>query len=86
MAYGDFKNLKTKTFSYKVFRDKAFNIVKNLKYEVYQRGLAFRFYKFFDKMSTGRDVVNNNIKQNIQLVKELHKRIMRNFKKRTDHL
>ena len=38
-------------------------------------------YKFFDKKSTGSGIVNN--KQNIQLAKELHKPIIRNFKKRT---
>ena len=38
MAYGDFKDLKRRTFSDKVLRDKAFNIAKNLKYGRYQRG------------------------------------------------
>ena len=40
MAYGDFKDLKRRTFSDKVLRDKAFNIAKNPKYDGYQRGLA----------------------------------------------
>ena len=40
-------------------------------------------YKFFDKKSKGSGVVNNEIKQNLQLAKELHKQIIRNFKKRT---
>ena len=45
-------------------------------------------YKFFDKKSKGSGVVNNNNninnnKQNMQLGKELHKPIIRNFKKRT---
>ena len=40
MAYGDFKDLKRRTFSDKVLRDKAFNIAKNPKYDAYQRGLA----------------------------------------------
>ena len=47
MAYGDLKNLKRKTFSDKVFRDKAFNIAKNPKYDGYQRGLASMVYKYF---------------------------------------
>ena len=47
MAYGDFKDLKRKTFSNKVLRDKAFNIAKNPKYDWYQRGLASMVYKFF---------------------------------------
>ena len=49
MAYGDFKDLKKRTFSDKVLRDKAFNIAKNLKYDGYQRGFASTVYKFFDK-------------------------------------
>ena len=48
-------------------------------------------YKFFDKKSAsladksaaGSGVANNRIKQNLQLAKELHKSIIRNFKKRT---
>ena len=40
--------------------------------------------KFFDKTSTsGSGVANNEIKQNLQLVEELHKPIIRNFRKRT---
>ena len=40
MAYGDFKDLKRRTFSDKVLRDKAFNIAKNPKCDGYQRGLT----------------------------------------------
>ena len=36
-------------------------------------------YKFFDKKSTGSGVANNDIKQNLQLAKELHKPIIRKF-------
>ena len=46
-------------------------------------------YKFFDKKSTlltdksvaGGGVANNEIKQNFQLAEELHKPIIRKFKK-----
>ena len=34
-------------------------------------------------MSTGNRVANNKIKQNLQLAKEFHKPVIRNFKKRT---
>ena len=47
IAHGDFKDLKRRTFSDKVFRDKAFNIAKNPKYDGYQRGLASMVYKYF---------------------------------------
>ena len=35
MAYGDLKDLKRRTASGKVLRDKAFNIAKNPKYDGY---------------------------------------------------
>ena len=61
-------------------RDKAFNIAKNPNYDGYQRGLASIVYKFFDKKSEGSRIINN--KENIQLADELHKPIIRKFKKR----
>ena len=45
-------------------------------------------YKFFDKKSTGSGIVNNSnnnnndTKQNLQLAQELHKPIIKKFKKR----
>ena len=82
MAYGDFKDLKKRTFSDNVLKDKAFNIAKNPKYGGYQRGVASMVYKFFDRKSTGSGVANDDIKQNIQLAKELHKAIIENLKKK----
>ena len=54
------------------------------EYDGYQRGLASMIYKFFDEKSTGSgiDNINNEIKQNIELAEELHKPIIRKFKKR----
>ena len=49
MPYGDFKNLKRRTASDKILRDKAFNIAKNPKYDEYQRGLTSMVYKFLIK-------------------------------------
>ena len=49
MAYRDFKDLKRKTTSDKILKDKAFNIVKNPKYDGYQRGVASMVYKVFWK-------------------------------------
>ena len=66
MAYGDFKDLKRRTFSDKVLRDKAFNIAKNPKYDGYQRGLASMVYKSFDKNSAGGGV-NISLEFNEQL-------------------
>ena len=81
MAYGDFKDLEKRKASDKVLRDKAFNTAKNPKYDGYQRGLASMVYKFFDKKSASNGVANNEIKQNLQLAEELHKPIIKNFKK-----
>ena len=53
MAYRDFKDLKRRTLSDKILRDKAFNIAKNPKYDGYQRGLASMVYNVFDKKSLG---------------------------------
>ena len=82
MAYGDFKDIARRTVSDKVWRDKAFNIGKNPKFDGYQTGIASMIYKFFDKKSKGSGVANNEIKQNLQLAEELHKPIIRKFKKR----
>ena len=41
-----------KTAFDKVLRDKAIDIAKNLKYDGYQRDLAFMFYKCFDKKTS----------------------------------
>ena len=76
MAYGDFRDLKRRTASDKILRGKAFNIAKNPKYDVYQRGLASMVYNFFDKKSKGGGIAN---KPNYQLANELHKPIIRKF-------
>ena len=85
MVYAYFKDLAKRTPSDKFLRDKAFNIAKNPKYDGYQRGLASMVYKFFDKKSKGSGVANNEIKQNLQLAEELHKPIIRKFKKRKNY-
>ena len=84
MAYGDFKDLKRRAAAVNVLRDKAFNIAKNPKYDGYQRGLASMVYKFFDKKTKGSGVTfaNKSIPQNEQLAEELHKPIIRKFKRR----
>ena len=49
MAYGDFKDLTRRTASDKMLPDKPFNIAKNLKNDVYQRGFASRVYNLLIK-------------------------------------
>ena len=90
MAYGDFKDLKRRTASDKILRDKAFNIAKNPKCGGCGRGLASVVYKLFDKKSaslpnksvSGSYVANNGIKKKLQLAEKLHKPTIRKFKKR----
>ena len=78
----DFKDLARIIVSDKFLRDKAFNIAKNLKYDGYQRELASMVYKFFNKKSK-ESGVNINVKPSEQLPEELHKPVIRKFKRRT---
>ena len=80
MAYGDFKSLTRRTTSDKILRDKVFNIAKNLEFVGYQRGLASMAYNFFDKKNSDSGIKNeNNLSK--ELGEELHKQIIRKFKK-----
>ena len=80
MAYGDFKDSTKITAADKVLRDKAFNIAIDLKYDGYQTGLTSMVYKFFDKKTAGSGI--KSMQQNEKLAEELHKPIIRKFKKR----
>ena len=83
MAYGDFKDLAKIMASF--WWNKAFNIAKNPKYYGYQRGIASMVYKFFDKKAAGSGVnigANKSAFNNEKLAEELHKPIIRKFKKR----
>ena len=79
MSYGKSKDLTKRTQSDKILRDKAFKIASDPKYDGYQRGLASMVYKFFDKKSSGSGIANE---PNYQLANELHKPIIKKFKKR----
>ena len=78
MAYRKSKDLIKRTESDKVLKDKAFKIPNNPNYGGYQRGLASMVYRFFDKKSKGSDINESNH----QLTNQLHKPIIRKFKKR----
>ena len=91
-AYSDSKNLTKRTVADKILKNKAFDIAKDPKYDGYQRGLASMVSKFFDskvaspdKKSEGSGAKHVNTKViagNEQLADELHKPIIRKFKKR----
>ena len=80
MAYAKTKALVKRTQLHKVLKDKAFKIASDPNYDGYQRGLASMVYKFFDKKSKGNGIVTNEL--NYQLANELHKPVIRKFKKR----
>ena len=91
MAYNKFKYLEKRTQSDIVLKNKSLKIAKNPKYNGYERGLASMVYNFFDKKSEGSGLKESqgNFLQsfgrslaNSQLTNELHKPIMRKFKKR----
>ena len=72
-------------------KNKALKIASNPKYNGFERGLASMVYKFFAKKSKGAGLKENqgsflqnsgNLLANSQLDNELHKPIIRKFKKR----
>ena len=76
----------------KLLRDKMLNIAEDSKYDGYQRGLASMAYKLFDKKTKGSGVTMlanksavKSTRQNEQLAEELHKPIIKKFKKREAH-
>ena len=90
-AYSDNKDLTKRTVAGKILKNKAFDIAKDPKYDGYQRGLASMVYKFSDSKvaspdkkseGSGAKRVNTKITPQIeQLAEELHKPIIRKFKK-----
>ena len=60
-------------------KNKVFKIASDPKYDGYQKGLASMVYKFFDKKSSGSGVAT---RPNYQLANELHRQIIRKFKRR----
>ena len=72
-------------------RDKAFNIAKNPKYDGYQRRHASTVYTFFDRKTSASathankfvaGAFKNENMSNQELAEELHKPIIRKFKKK----
>ena len=75
-AYSERKDLAKRTISDKILKDRAYKIARNRKYDGYQRALASLVYKFFDnKAGLGVSV-------NEQLAEELHKPVIKKFKRK----
>ena len=72
MANSMYKDLKGRTQSDIVLKDKAFQIAQNLKYDGFQRALAGLVWKFFNERS--KKVLGSGI-ENKQLADEFHKPI-----------
>ena len=89
-AFGDHKDLISRTEADKVLRDKAYDIASNPIYDRYQRGLASMVYKFFDKKSTSGPTARpsslertgSGIASSSILANQLHKPIIKKFDKR----
>ena len=75
-AYAKYKDRLNRKKSYVVLKNKALEIAVNPKINGYQRGLASMVYKFFDNRAKGYGL-NNEI-----FAEELHKPIIKNFKRR----
>ena len=71
-TYFDSKGLANRTISDKILKDRP----RNCKYDRYQRALASMAYKFFDEKT------ELGVSVNQQLAEELHKPIIKTFKKR----
>ena len=72
MTYGDFKDLTSRTACDNTLRDNTFNIAKNAKYNVYQRGVASMVYKSFYEKTAASGIKNEHI-SNKELAEELRK-------------
>ena len=75
-AYSDLKkDLAKRTISDKILKDGAYEIARNCKYDGYQRTLASIIYKLFDKK------IGSGVRVNEQLAEELHKPVVKKFKR-----
>ena len=82
-AYNKYKDSVNRKQSDIVLKNKALKIATDPKVNGYQRGLAAMVYKFFNERARGSGIKSGNrFPENKQLPEELHKLIIRNFKRR----
>ena len=79
MAYNKYKDLKGRTQSDIVLKNKACKIATNPNLDGHQRDLASMIWKFFNERS--KRVLGSGI-NNEKLANELHKPIIKKFKRR----
>ena len=82
MAYNKYKNLKERTQSDIVLKNKTYEIATNPRYDFFQRALASMVWKFFNERS--KKVLGSGI-ENKELADELYKPIIKKFKRRKVH-
>ena len=70
VAYSDIKDVAKRTISDKILKDKTYETARNCNYNGYQNVLASMVYKFFDKKTEWRIIVNK------PLVEELYKPVI----------
>ena len=78
-AYNKYKDLKRRTQSDIVLKNKAYKIAVNPRIDGFQKALASMVWKFFDKRS--KSVLGSGVNHK-KLADELHKLIIRKFKRR----
>ena len=78
-AYSDSKDLTKRTVADKIFKNRAFDIAKDPKYDGYQRGLASMVYIFFDSKVSGGGA--KLIPENEQLANNFINQLLENLKK-----
>ena len=82
-AHGKCKDRLNREQSDFVLKNKALKIATDPRVNGYQRGLASMVYKFFNERTKGPGINNKgNLLVNSQLAEELHKPIIKNFKRR----
>ena len=82
-AYAEYKGRANKRQSDIVLKNKALKIATDPRVNGYQRRLASMVYKFFNERIKGSRINNKeNLLVNSQLAEELHKPIIKNFKRR----
>ena len=82
-AYAKYKDRANRRQPDTALKNKALKIATDPRVNGYQRGLASMVYKFFNERTKGSGI--NNLLVNSQLAEELHKPIIKNFKRRKVH-
>ena len=85
-AYAEYKDRLNRRQSDVVLKNKALKIAMDPRINEYQRGLASMVYKCFDERTKGSGLkYDKKLNENKQLANELHKPIIKNFKRRKEY-